>query len=240
MTKKLIALIVSVVLVIILVVGVIFLVKKMNQKDNNITGPSTPDDIGIVQVERLETVKELMAEIKSRPANSTYSFSDALVLSMNIVTDENGDYVKCGHNVPEPGVEVYSMDSYPGGWNWKADEQYDENGKISAYLLMSGSEISFSQHGVIGGDEHKEANFSEFKLKLCVHGDALLSPCWTRDQGAIEVVKFSVEQKTALVNTFKWWYETDDKGQTVIKVGFTYCNDAPEGETIIPTIVPSL
>ena len=72
---------------------------------------------------------------------------------------------------------------------------------------------------------------------LCIHENGLLSPSWERNLGEVAIVKFDDAGKMAFENLFRWWWETNDKGEKVAVVGFTYCNDAPEGVDIIPVLV---
>lgn len=203
-----------------------------SQNAGDITGTVTI--AGLPAEERLEAILELRNKVlSSENSDHEYTLEEALVLSMRIVVDENGKIVESGHNVPAPKVETYTMDQYPGGWKWKTETL--EEGVIKVPFLVCGDKISIFQNRV-GVKGYEAADVDNLKIYLCAHDDALLSLSWERRMGDIAIVKFDEDAMNAFKQAFKWWYEINENDEKVIKIGFEYCNEAPEGIDITPVI----
>ena len=132
-----------------------------------------------------------------------------------------------------PGVQTYSMDSYPGGWEWAKTADV-----VKVPMFVSGHMISVDQTSVTKVTEYVSADGKPVEIILCKDDDNLLSGYFVRTEGDLAIVTFNTESFSELKNAFKWWYETDGSGNKVVKIGFDYCNDAPEGTKAVPIFLP--
>ena len=189
------------------------------------------------QEQRVQFVLKKLDEIAAREASDNeYTLEEAFMMTMHIVVAD-GKVVESGHNMPAPGVETYSMDTFPGGWNWaEVDDQM-----IHTLLFVSGDNLSVVQNQVTANTEYVAAADESFQIAGCKHGNALVSGYFVRTRGDLTIVNFDAQSYASLKSVFRWWYEIDANGQQIVKVGFDYCNDAPEGaEGVIPIFLPSL
>ena len=214
-----------------------------NGETTDTTNPTEGEETGdklvedLTQEERVALVLKMLDEIAAREdGDNEYTLEEAFMMTMHIVMSEDGKVLESGHNMPAPGVKTYAMDTFPGGWNWaEATEE------MHTLLLISGHNLSVAQSQVTHSTEYVPGDEEETQILLCKHRNAILSGYFVRTQGDLTVVTFNAETYDVLKDIFRWWYETDANGKEVIKVGFDYCNDAPEGtEGVIPVIVPSL
>ena len=186
--------------------------------------------------QRLAGIQKKLEDIAARKAgDNQYTLEQAMLMTMTIGLNADGNVVVSGHNMPAPGTETYSMDSYPGGWNW-----VEVNGVAKVPMFISGHKISVLQSQVEVTNEYVPVDEQGIELALCKHANALLSGYFVRTRGDIAIVTFNSESFSGLKNAFVWWYETDANGNQVVKVGFNYCNGAPEGVEVIPIVTPSL
>ncbi len=189
------------------------------------------------QEERVALVFEKLDEIAAREdGDNEYTLEEAFMMTMHIVVTEDGKVIESGHNMPAPGVETYSMDTFPGGWTWaEATEE------MHTLVFISGHKLSVVQSQVTANTEYVPGDEEPTQIAFCKHGNAILSGFFVRSRGDLTIVTFDATSFEALKSIFRWWYEIDENGQQIIKIGFNYCNDAPEGtEGVIPVIVPSL
>ncbi|MBR3887662.1 MAG: hypothetical protein IKJ32_01010 [Clostridia bacterium] len=202
--------------------------------DGEETGDKTIADLPAE--ERMAAIQKMLNEIAAREdGDNEYTPEELLVLTMHFVVTEDGKILESGHNMAAPGVETYAMDTFPGSWEWAEIE-----GDVKVPVFLSGHKLSVAQTGVATNSEYVPVDDQPIEIAVCKHGNGLLSGYFVRTQGDLEVVTFSAESFNALKTAFRWWYETDENGDQIIKIGFAYCNDAPEGvEGVIPVIVPS-
>ena len=207
------------------------------------TKPTEGEETGDVAIadlpeeKRMEAIQKKLNEIAAREdGDNEYTLEDALLLTMHFVVTEEGKILESGHNMAAPGVETYSMDEFPGGWNWAEATE-----AVKVPVFLSGHKLSVAQSNVTTVAEYVPVDDEPIEIAVCKHGNGLLSGYFVRTQGDLAVVTFDVESYSALKSVFRWWYEVDENGDQIIKIGFAYCNDAPEGvEGVIPIIVPSL
>ncbi len=222
--------------------------------NNNDTNNTTSDDKSgdtngssvnvtiedMTAAERLEAILEIREQINARTdSDREFNLQEAMIMSMHIKVDKDGKYLENGHNMPAPGVTTYPMDEFPGGWTWADDETKADDGTIKVPMFICGDKITIYQTK-LGNTEFKAADVDNLEIMLCNHADGLLSPSWERNLGEIAIVKFDEAGATAFENVFRWWWEVDENGDKIAAVGFTYCNDAPEGVEIVPVIVPTV
>lgn len=207
------------------------------------TKPTEGEETGDVAIadlpeeKRMEAIQKKLNEIAAREdGDNEYTLEDALLLTMHFVVTEEGKILESGHNMAAPGVETYSMDEFPGGWTWAEATE-----AVKVPVFLSGHKLSVAQSNVTTVTEYVPVDDEPIEIAVCKHGNGLLSGYFVRTQGDLAVVTFDVEAYSALKSVFRWWYEVDENGDQIIKIGFAYCNDAPEGvEGVIPIIVPSL
>lgn len=191
----------------------------------------------MTQAQRLEEILKIRNQIEARvDKDREFNLQEAMIMSMHVKLDKDGKYLENGHNMPATGVETYPMSEYPGGWKWASDEVKAEDGTVKVPMFICGDKIAIYQPK-LGNKEFKAADVNNLEIMLCIHENGLLSPSWERNLGEVAIVKFDDAGKMAFENLFRWWWETNDKGEKVAVVGFTYCNDAPEGVDIIPVLV---
>lgn len=186
--------------------------------------------------ERVAAIQKMLNEIATREdGDNEYTPEEVFVMTMHFVVTEDGKFLESGHNMAAPGVETYAMDEFPGGWEWA-----EVTGDVKVPVFLSGHKLSVAQTGVATNGEYVSVDDKPIEIAVCKHGNGLLSGYFVRTQGDLEIVTFNAEDFNALQSVFRWWYETDENGDQIIKIGFAYCNDAPEGvEGVIPIIVPS-
>lgn len=209
---------------------------------NETTTPTEGEETGDKAIadlpaeERMAAIQKMLNEIAAREdGDKKYTPEELLVLTMHFVVTEEGKILESGHNMAAPGVETYAMDTFPGGWEWAETE-----GDVKVPVFLSGHKLSVAQTGVATNSEYVPVDDQPIEIAVCKHGNGLLSGYFVRTQGDLEIVTFNAESFNALKSVFRWWYETDENGDQIIKIGFAYCNDAPEGvEGVIPVIVPS-
>lgn len=211
--------------------------------ESETTAPTEGEETGDVAIadlpaeERMSAIQKMLNEIAAREeGDNEYTPEEMLVMTMHFVVTEDGKILESGHNMAAPGVETYPMDTFPGGWEWA-----EITGAVKVPVFLSGHKLSVAQTDVATNSEYVPVDEEPIEIAVCKHGNGLLSGYFVRTQGDLEIVTFDAEAFNALKSIFRWWYETDDSGNQIIKIGFAYCNDAPEGvEGVIPIIVPSL